>query len=368
MPARSGRIAFDDASFQIEPHQCPGGWSCLGNIVVAWAAFLGLRAGFGGRRFCDRAWRSRSALRIRAVRCPADRARRRTGVGTGRSFSADHAALRGAGVLMGCGGRLQMMLFGAAYAVILALLLASSRGKAPGTWQDYAALLAVWLPVEFRWMYRLFPYPQPLTHTLTILMALSTGVAAFVLLRRMAGVGYALDWRRGFAFHTGFNFLVFGNCHPARTQGRFPSLAAGTAGDPRYFRVRTSGHGPVRSRDLALYSLARGVFVSRPASECALKELSERMGWLDRGVAGFWVLAHLARAVSELEIRLPRSDRGVFRERVDENGIACSRRADSRRCRHSMAHPVSLIGNRGKELRGESPPPLAKPQLCKDKR
>ena len=42
-------------------------------------------------------------------------------------------------------------------------------------------MLLIWLPVEFRWMYRLFPYPPPLTHTLTILIALGTGVAAFVL-------------------------------------------------------------------------------------------------------------------------------------------------------------------------------------------
>jgi uncharacterized protein len=106
-------------------------------------------------------------------------------------------------------GDWQMMLIGAAYAVIPALLLASSRGKPPGTWEDYTALVVLWLPVEFRWMYRLFPYPPPLTHTLTILMALSTGVAAFVLLRRLPGVGYALEWRRNFAFHFGFNFLVY---------------------------------------------------------------------------------------------------------------------------------------------------------------
>lgn len=103
----------------------------------------------------------------------------------------------------------RMTLAGAAYAVLPALLVASGTGKPPGTWEDYAAIILVWLPVEFRWMYRLFPYPPPLTHTLTILMALSTGVAAFVLLRRLDGVGYAVEWRRGFVWNFGFLFVVY---------------------------------------------------------------------------------------------------------------------------------------------------------------
>jgi CAAX protease family protein len=98
---------------------------------------------------------------------------------------------------------------GAAYVIAPALILASSAGRAPGTWQDYFALLLIWLPVELRWMYRLFPYPPPLTHTLTILLAISTGVAAFLLLRRHDGIGYALDWRRGYFAHFATLFIAF---------------------------------------------------------------------------------------------------------------------------------------------------------------
>jgi len=58
-------------------------------------------------------------------------------------------------------------------------------------------------------MYRLFPYPPPLIHVFTILMALSTGVAAFVYVRRLEGIGYAVEWRRGFAWNFGFHFVVF---------------------------------------------------------------------------------------------------------------------------------------------------------------
>jgi membrane protease YdiL (CAAX protease family) len=98
---------------------------------------------------------------------------------------------------------------GAAYVIAPALILASSAGKSPGTWEDYLAIAIIWLPVEFRWMYRLFPYPSPLTHTLTILLALATGVAAFILLRRIDGVGYALDWRRGYFVNFVLLFAIF---------------------------------------------------------------------------------------------------------------------------------------------------------------
>jgi membrane protease YdiL (CAAX protease family) len=106
-------------------------------------------------------------------------------------------------------GDWRMMLAGAAYAVVPALLLASSAGKSSGTWEDYVAAIALWLPVGFRWMYSLFPYPPSLTHTLTILMALSTGVAAFVLVRRLDGVGYAVEWRRGFSANFALHFAIY---------------------------------------------------------------------------------------------------------------------------------------------------------------
>src|SRR3984957_5036379 len=82
-------------------------------------------------------------------------------------------------------------LIGAAYVVLPSLLVATSAGKPPGTFGDYVAVAIIWLPVEFRWMYALFPFPSQLTHTLTILLALSTGIAAFILLRRLDGIGHA---------------------------------------------------------------------------------------------------------------------------------------------------------------------------------
>jgi CAAX protease family protein len=106
-------------------------------------------------------------------------------------------------------GRPWLTVAGAAYVIAPALVLASSSGKAPGTWEDYLAVGILWLPVEFGWMYRLFPYPPPLTHTLTIVLALGTGAAAFILFRRLAGIGYFLDWRRGYFANFAVLFLVF---------------------------------------------------------------------------------------------------------------------------------------------------------------
>jgi uncharacterized protein len=180
-------------------------------LVVACATFLGLRAGFGGRHFVI-------ALGVAAVLFAFELFLALPSVQKGvRASLGDRGGMLAPIVPLfavltyswGVRGGWHWMLIGAAYAVIPALVLASSRGRAPGRWEDYVALVALWLPVEFRWMYRLFPYPPPLTHTLTILMALNTGITAFLLLRQLPGVGYALEWRRGFAFHFGFNFLAF---------------------------------------------------------------------------------------------------------------------------------------------------------------
>jgi len=111
---------------------------------------------------------------------------------------------------IGVAGHLAWTLAGAAYAILPTLLLATSAGKPAGIWQDYLAVVLVWLPVEFRWMYQLFPYPPPLRHTLTILMALGTGVAAFVAVRRLDGIGYAFNWWRGFGWNILFNLAAFG--------------------------------------------------------------------------------------------------------------------------------------------------------------
>jgi uncharacterized protein len=107
------------------------------------------------------------------------------------------------------GNRTWITVAGAAYVIAPALILASSAGEPAATWEDYLAVLALWLPVELQLNYHLFPYPPPMTHTLTILLAISTGVAAFVLLRRLDDVGYAIDWRASYFAYFAILFVVF---------------------------------------------------------------------------------------------------------------------------------------------------------------
>ena len=189
--------------------------SAVWAAVTLSVAYLGERSGFGG-------WRFFLALGVAAalfafeffLAVPRVQERIVTWFGNRGGMLAPLVPLFA--VLVYCfsvTGDWAMLLAGAAYAVIPALLLASSSGKSPGTWEDYAAIVALWLPAwlepRYRLLYHIFPYPPPLIHTLAILMALSTGVAAFVLLRRLPGVGYAVEWRRGFTWNFAINIIVF---------------------------------------------------------------------------------------------------------------------------------------------------------------
>jgi membrane protease YdiL (CAAX protease family) len=180
-------------------------------VVVLLAAFAGIHLGYSGSRFAI-------ALGVAAALFAFE-----FFLAVPKVFGIVQGALgqRGAVVAalvplfavlvysIGVGGNWKYTLIGAAYAVLPTLLLAASAGRSGATCVDYAAAAIVWLPVEFRWMYRLFPFPPQLTHTLTILLALSTGVAAFVLLRRLEGVGYAIEWVRGSGWIVLSHFLLF---------------------------------------------------------------------------------------------------------------------------------------------------------------
>jgi membrane protease YdiL (CAAX protease family) len=107
-------------------------------------------------------------------------------------------------------GGWRLAALGALYALAPAILAGLARNATPGRWQDYAAVLAIWLPVELRWMYKVWPVPRELTHTLTILFALNTGLAAFLIARRLDGIGYSVEWRSGFTANVVLHFLVFG--------------------------------------------------------------------------------------------------------------------------------------------------------------
>lgn len=183
-------------------------------LIVAATAFAGAWLGFGGRAFAV-------ALGVAALlfafefwlAAPKVLEIARTWLGGHGRFLAPIVPLFAVIIYsFGVTQSLKWMLVGAAYAVLPSLLLASSSGKAPGAWEDYVAAVFIWLAVwptpPYRLLYHIFPYPPPLTHTLSILIALSTAVAAYLLLRRLEGIGYAVEWKRGFGWNFGFHFVV----------------------------------------------------------------------------------------------------------------------------------------------------------------
>jgi membrane protease YdiL (CAAX protease family) len=112
--------------------------------------------------------------------------------------------------LMGTGNLTWARLLGGlAYIEAPALLGLSARGRPAGAWQDYAALVALWAPIEFAWGRALFPYPAAATHTLEILLGLNAGIVGFLYLRELDGVGYTIAWGRGFTLAVVLNFAIF---------------------------------------------------------------------------------------------------------------------------------------------------------------
>lgn len=186
--------------------------------VIVMAALYGIALGYSG-------WRFAAGLGVAAVlfafefflAAPAvlDRASRSPG-GLGIALLVLVPLVAGLAYMLAVAGSWKLALVAMAYALLPVSLAAVSAGKPAGTWGDYSSILIIWLPVEFRWMYRLFIFPTregtaiwPLTHTLTILFALGTAIAAFVVVRRMDGIGYAVKWKRGYAFTIASHFVLF---------------------------------------------------------------------------------------------------------------------------------------------------------------
>lgn len=178
--------------------------------IVMLAGFAGVWMGYGGRRFAIALGVAAALFAFELFLAAPDvlaRVQNALGDGTALAILVPLGAV--IAYSFGVSGDWKTKLAGACYVLAPALLLGNGTNRPPGTWQDYAAAICLWLPVWAQWMYWVFPYPPELTHVLSILLALATGVAAFILLRRLEDVGYALEWRRGFGWNFGFHFLVF---------------------------------------------------------------------------------------------------------------------------------------------------------------
>jgi uncharacterized protein len=85
------------------------------------------------------------------------------------------------------------------YALIPGALLHTAGGLPKGQWQDYAAVLCIWLPPELKLLQPAFPFPGfGLSHPLWAAYAISVGLIAFLLVRRLDGIGYSVAWGPGF--------------------------------------------------------------------------------------------------------------------------------------------------------------------------
>jgi membrane protease YdiL (CAAX protease family) len=101
------------------------------------------------------------------------------------------------------------LLVAAVYALIPILLLGSARGARPGAWQDYVAMVLVLLPIKAGWLEPLFPHAPFGTHyTFNLLYTINVGLAAFLFVRRMEGVGYSIGWHGEWAGLIALAFVV----------------------------------------------------------------------------------------------------------------------------------------------------------------
>jgi membrane protease YdiL (CAAX protease family) len=141
--------------------------------------------------------------------------------GVAEQFVAQIAELRGIVWLSPCLVYLGYMLgtgtFGwarvgiiLAYALAPTALLMSAGSRTKGCWQDYAAVLCIWLPAELHVLQRAFPYPaRGLAHPLWESYAITVGLIAFLVVRGLDGVGYRVAWGRGWSWTVALHFGWF---------------------------------------------------------------------------------------------------------------------------------------------------------------
>jgi len=83
----------------------------------------------------------------------------------------------------------------AAYILAPALIAVSAGHAKPGAWQDYLAMLAIFLPLKLRWLNGFWPYPGArIGYVATALLAMSVALATFLFARQFDGVGYNIVW------------------------------------------------------------------------------------------------------------------------------------------------------------------------------
>jgi membrane protease YdiL (CAAX protease family) len=97
----------------------------------------------------------------------------------------------------------------AAYTLGPVLLVISSGEAKTGTWQDYLAMLAIFLPLKLRWLNGLWPYPAArIGYVATTLLAINVALAVFLFVRQLDGIGYNIVWGRDAALSVVIHFTL----------------------------------------------------------------------------------------------------------------------------------------------------------------
>jgi membrane protease YdiL (CAAX protease family) len=85
----------------------------------------------------------------------------------------------------------------AAYTLAPVILAISAGTARAGAWQDYVAMLAIFLPLKMRFLQGLWPYGGPaIGYMATMLLAITVALATFLFVRQFDGVGYKIVWGR----------------------------------------------------------------------------------------------------------------------------------------------------------------------------
>ena len=99
----------------------------------------------------------------------------------------------------------------AAYVLLpTALLLTIHKPEQRLLWQDALVILALWLPLDFRWMRDVWGWPShSLAYSMNSLLATGLAVFLFVCVRRLEGVGYRCHFQKLDGWIGLRNFLLF---------------------------------------------------------------------------------------------------------------------------------------------------------------
>jgi len=131
----------------------------------------------------------------------------------------------GAGYLLGASTFLAYLIYaigtntfafsrGGAVAAIIFVplaLAASAERKPVGAWQDFLTVAGIWVTVKFSPSHWIWPYPGGrLAYVFTVLLCVNVALGAFVLVRKLPGIGYNIGWGSRWGFFVLASFLVFG--------------------------------------------------------------------------------------------------------------------------------------------------------------